>query len=712
MPEGRDGQVLVRVIACVPLWLTFDYLWPENLGEPELGVRVIVPFGHGKRLAIVSEVIETKQTEQESLKWACDRLDIHCLYNQAYQRWLDRASLYQLCPKGDMYELALSWASTDKHRRFRCLDAEKLGTFDQGLTLAFQTKRAITFSTISKYCDVQYLHWRLLTALDNGYIEEVITPIVMECIRKHQPLILREQQQCVVDEVINDQHKFFPTLLFGSTGSGKTEVYLQAAERLVLAGKQVLILVPEIGLTPMWMSRLRSRFEEVAIWHSGLTAREKISVRHRLSDVQVLLGTRSALFLPLDRLGLIVVDEEHDSSFKQQDGVAYSARDMSLLLAQELKVPVILGSATPSLESWRQVQEKNMSCFRLTERVFKHTRIDPEIVDMRGSSDVLSKQLLNRLKETHVRGEQAMLYLNRRGYAPALQCTACGHVPTCKACSLRLTLHRREGLLRCHACDHAQRVNRTCKSCGEQAYLPLGSGTERLETDLLKAMPDLKIARFDRDVIRNAKDLVAVLSQFESGEIDCLIGTQMLVKGHHFPNVTLVGVVNADLGMNMPDFRASERWWQQMTQVFGRTGRGEQAGHVVVQTWSPDAPWFEKLDESKAEEVLNEELSLRQITNFPPYGRWVRVVFSSLNQVKASQATFTFAQALETWDDVKVSGPMPCAMEKLAGRFRFELIIRDESRKRLPWQLLPLLQKMRVPSGVRRKVDVDPQDMM
>ena len=281
-----------------------------------------------------------------------------------------------------------------------------------------------------------------------------------------------------------------------------------------------------------------------------------------------------------------------------------------------------------------------------------------------------------------------------------------------RACSLRLTLHRKAGVLRCHACEYVERVRKSCADCGEVAYLPLGSGTERLEDDLRKALPTLKLARFDRDVIRHAGDLVEVLSQFERGDIDCLLGTQMLVKGHHFPNVTLVGVLNADLGLNMPDFRAAERWWQQMTQVFGRTGRGERAGQVVVQTWNPEAPWFGKLDESKAEDVLQEELQLREITHFPPYGRWVRIVFSAVNHEKAIVAGKDFAKQLQGWNDVKISGPMPCALERLAGRFRFELILRDASRKTLPWQLLPILQRMRVPSGVRRKVDVDPQDLM
>ncbi len=711
MTDNQHECLFIRAIVFAPLWGAFDYLWPSAMGEPKPGLRISVPFGAGKRVAVVAEIVND-QPPPPGLKQVIDRFDLKPLFNQSYQRWIERAIAYHLCPEAEMYELALSWAANDKQRRFRCLNKTELTSYDADLSKAFKTKRALSIATIAKHCSHDAIQWRVLQALERGILEEVIADPVQVDSAPSKHLELRKAQQQVVDQVIEQQHKFSPILLFGCTGSGKTEVYLQAAERLVKLGKQVLILVPEIGLTPMWMNRLACRFENVAIWHSGLSVADRIAVRHQLHNTQVLLGTRSALFLPMDKLGLIVIDEEHDTSFKQQDGIAYSARDMSLLLAQELKIPAILGSATPSLESWRQVQLGQMSCFRLTERVFKHTVITPEVVDMRGTTAVLSATLLQRLQETHAKGEQAMLYLNRRGYAPALQCTACGYVPTCRLCSLRLTLHRREGLLRCHACDHTQRISRTCNQCGEQAFLPLGSGTERLEDDLKAAIPGLRLARFDRDKIRKSSDLVAVLEQFEAGEIDCLVGTQMLVKGHHFPNVTLVGVVNADLGMNMPDFRASERWWQQMTQVFGRTGRGEQAGQVIVQTWNPEAPWFKRLDESKAESVLNDELSLRQITNFPPFARWIRIVFSAVKAEKSRQACSDFALSLQAWEDVKVSGPMPCALERLAGRFRFELIVRDESRKHLPWKLLPLLQRSRIPSGVRRKIDVDPQDMM
>ncbi|MDQ6989844.1 MAG: primosomal protein N' [Mariprofundaceae bacterium] len=697
-----------------PLWGCFDYIWHAKLGQPEVGLRILVPFGHGQRWAVVLEHdVFSDNPDVLVLKEVLDRCDITPAYDAARCRWLERAAAYYLCTQGEMWETALAWASSDGKRRFRCLEPAALLALDADLAACFRTKAALSLTTIRQRCAQSAVQWRVLQALQQDLLEETLLELTPATKTATQEKIqLRPSQQQAVEHILHNQQQFKPFLLFGCTGSGKTEVYLQAAQQLVAQGQQILILVPEIGLTPMWISRLQQRFSHISIWHSALSHREKIAMRLQLPQTQVLLGTRSALFLPLQNLGLIVVDEEHDTSFKQHDGVAYSARDMSLLLGQALKIPVVLGSATPSLESWRQVKTGKMACEVLRERVFDHGLVEPEIVDMRGNHALISDTLLTALKTCQERGEQSMLYLNRRGYAPALQCTACGDVPTCHACSLRLTLHRKAGQLRCHACNAVSRVRKNCGVCGEMAYLPLGSGTERLEDDLRAALPDLRIARFDRDVIRHTDDLQQVLADFEAGNIDCLLGTQMLVKGHHFPNVTLVGILNADLGLNMPDFRASERWWQQMTQVFGRTGRGAQKGKVVVQTWSPDAPWFGRLDDSKAESVLDDELSLRQMTQFPPFARWVRIVFSARDVTKASKAAIAFANMLRNWDEVKVSGPMPCALEKLAGRFRFELILRDASRLHLPWKLLPLLQQQRVPSGVRRKVDVDPQDMM
>lgn len=692
--------------------MVYTYRWVNELGTPLKGIRVRVPLGSGERSGVIQRVHQ--EPPSDTYKCVLDRLDLYPLYDDLQQRFLQRLAHYYLANEGQAWEMALAWAVDDK-RRFRYADKQALDHGDEVLALAFHSRAAISLQTIVKRC-ATYPQYRVLKALEAGYLEEHIQgrsqeSAVMEkasdCVHT---LLTKQSEAC--DQIIATGLNFRSFLLFGVTGSGKTEVYLRAAEQRVKEGGQILILVPEIGLTPMWLSRLSMRFKNLATWHSAMPHVERIAVRHDLENLDVLIGTRSALFLPLPRLSMIVVDEEHDSSFKQQDGVGYSARDMSLLLAQEKSIPVVLGSATPSLESWRQVKAASMTLLELPERVSGHAAIKPEIIDMRGNHAVLSEPFLQALKDTKAAGKQSIVFLNRRGYAPALQCTACGHVPECHACSIRLTLHRRAGQLRCHSCDYVRRVPRVCEHCGEDSLLPLGAGTEKIDELLSEHLPELCFARFDRDVVQSQKQLKQTLKQFAQGELDCLVGTQMLVKGHHFPNVTLVGVVNADLGLNLPDFRAGERWWQQMTQVVGRAGRGDCPGRVLIQTCNPDAPWLARVGDVQARAILDEEQELREALSFPPFGRWVRIVFSARDLHRAQKAADTLAEVLQQWDKVKVSGPLQCAMERVAGRFRVELLLRDATRKVLPWKLAPVLKAVAVPSGVRRRVDVDPQDMM
>lgn len=695
-----------------PLHTVYTYQWADALGTPLKGIRVRVPLGSGERIGVIQCVHQ--ESPSDSYKYVLDRLDIYPLYDDSQQRFLQRLTHYYLANEGRVWEMALAWA-VDGKRRFRYADKNVLSQVDDVLAQAFHSKAAISLQTIVKRCE-RHPQYRVLKALEAGCLEERVQDrsqesVVMEADSDCVHTLLPKQSEAC-DEIIAAGLNFRSFLLFGVTGSGKTEVYLRAAQQRVKEGGQVLILVPEIGLTPMWLSRLSSRFKRLATWHSAMPHVERIVVRHDLANLDVLIGTRSALFLPLPRLAMIVVDEEHDSSFKQQDGVGYSARDMSLLLAQEKNIPVVLGSATPSLESWRQVKTGSMTLLELPERVSGHAAIMPEIIDMRGNHTVLSEGFLQALKETKAAGKQSIVFLNRRGYAPALQCTACGHVPECHACSIRLTLHRRAGQLRCHSCDYKRRVPRVCDHCGEDSLLPLGAGTEKIDELLSENLPELKFARFDRDVVQSQAQLKQTLQQFAQGELDCLVGTQMLVKGHHFPNVTLVGVVNADLGLNLPDFRAGERWWQQMTQVVGRAGRGDSPGRVLIQTCNPDAPWLLRVGDVQARSILDEEQELREALSFPPFGRWVRIVFSARDLHRAQKSADILAEVLHQWDQVKVSGPMQCALERVAGRFRVELLLRDATRKVLPWKLTPILKAVTIPSGVRRRVDVDPQDMM
>ncbi len=698
-----------------PLPHPFTYAWPDALGEPVPGLRVRVPFGRRLRTGVI--LSEVRTSPPTDVKEVAECLDDVPLFDAQRQAWLERLRQYYLAAPGEVWELALGWAEALDARRYRCADRAALAAAYPLLATAFPTRAAANLQTLRRRLGQIPFRDMLQHAIGDGLIEAVGSEpsIAADQVQKAEPrpAVLTADQQRALAAVDEAHGLFRPMLLFGCTGSGKTEVYLRAIERIVAAGGQALILVPEIGLTPMWLRRLTDRFPHVAAWHSGLGRPERLRAVQALSNCQVLIGTRSALFLSLPRLQLIVVDEEHDSSFKQQEGVAYSARDMAVLLAQELGIPVVLGSATPSLESWRQASEGHYRLLELPQRIRPHAEPVPECVDLRGVDGVLSEPLLAALRQSMDSGHQAILYLNRRGYAPALQCAACGEVEACPHCSLRLTLHRRRKQLRCHACGFVRAVPKVCAHCGEAALVPLGAGTERLEESLHAALPELRFARFDSDTVTSPKRLAETLDRFAGGEIDCLIGTQMLVKGHHFPNVALVGVINADLGLGLPDFRAGERWWQQITQVIGRTGRGEAPGRVIIQTLNPEAPWLGRLGEHQAKMLLDEELALRGQLQYPPFSRWVRILFSAVHAGAAEESAERLAACVcRGLPEIAVTGPMPCAIERLGGRYRFELILRDDARRHLPWRLAPLLASLPVPAAVRRRIDVDPQDMM
>ncbi len=475
---------LVEIAVFAPLNKTFTYQWPEWLGEARPGMRVYVPFGRGRRSGVVWETTVTCADNTLEFKSVLDHIDAHPLYDGRRMQWLKRACRYYVAAPGECAETAFAWAGTEDKRRWHCADVVALALMDKELAQAFSHRKTLSTATLRKKLPATGLYHRLRQAVEAGHLAEVLSRNKKEGIKKATflseavPKQLFPAQQQALDK-INHISGFAPLLLFGCTGSGKTEVYLRAARQRVDAGEQVLILVPEIGLTPQWLARLTARFNRVAVWHSGLSDTMRLQVRRDLPDVEVLVGTRSALFLPLPRCSMIVVDEEHDTSFKQQDGMHYHARDMAVLLAQEMDIPVILGSATPSLESWRQARDGRYQLLELPERIAPHPAPAIETVDMRGVESALSEPMLALLRETKERGLQSILYLNRRGYAPALMCTACGNVPECQNCTFRLTLHRRKRQLRCHGCGFVRSVPLVCEHCGEDALLPLGEGTEK-----------------------------------------------------------------------------------------------------------------------------------------------------------------------------------------------------------------------------------------
>jgi primosomal protein N' (replication factor Y) len=513
-------------------------------------------------------------------------------------------------------------------------------------------------------------------------------------------------------------------LVHGVTGSGKTEVYLRAIAAAKRAQKGALVLVPEIALTPQLVHRFRARFGDgVAVLHSALSPRERLAMWRRLRDgsVDVAIGARSALFAPVRALGLVVVDEEHDPSFKQEEGVRYHARDMAILRAHRAGGVCVLGSATPSLESELLARGEKATKVRLESRARAQAMPKVEIVDLRriGAGPTgdrrITLPLYRALEETLASKEQAILFLNRRGFAPSVRCQACGEAAACPHCSVALTFHKRGGVvLRCHYCDYQTPMPAACPKCDARALELEGLGTEKLEDALGAAFPEARIARLDRDVA-SGKAIERVLDRVRSREIDVLVGTQMVTKGHDLPHVTLVGVVNADAALSIPDFRAAERAFQLLVQVAGRAGRGEAPGRVLVQTYDPAHAAIAFAQRHDVDGFLSRELLDRRELGYPPYSRVALVRVDALDEEVARLACARLAdRAREAAEPgVEVRGPAPAPLARLRNRYRFRVMLRSKDRAALRKALLAVESARRdVPRDVRASIDVDPVQLL
>ena len=542
------------------------------------------------------------------------------------------------------------------------------------------------------------------------------------------------------------------TLIDGITGSGKTEIYLRLFEKLVADGKQGLLLVPEIGLTPQLTGRAAARFcDRVAVYHSGLTDAQRHAqwLRMRRGEIDVVIGTRSALFAPLARLGAIVVDEEHDASFKQDDGVAYHGRDAAVMRAHIEGCPAVLGSATPSLESLENARKGKYRICRLTERPTGAPLPTVEIVDMRRDRrrpspgpdasegerrarelGALSPQLFDAIAEALARGEQVLLFAGRRGFAGSLQCDNCGEAVVCPNCDIALTPHRSQKAgrrgesaldLTCHYCDYAICPPAQCPICSIGELIPIGHGTERLEAEIADFFPNARIARLDSDSAASPKERRKILGDMRRGKIDILVGTQMVTKGHDFPGITLVGVVSADVSLHIPDFRAAERTFQLLTQVAGRAGRGAKAGRVIIQTRQPEHPSLVAAREHDPALFASGELEHRRELSYPPFSRVANLRFSSTREERAAAAAADAAKiatklqrAIAQHGSVSILGPAPAPFAKLRGRHRWQILIKASSSALLgkfAATIRPVLEKA-MPPAVRFSIDVDPTNML
>jgi primosomal protein N' (replication factor Y) len=522
-----------------------------------------------------------------------------------------------------------------------------------------------------------------------------------------------------------DSGKSKTLVLHGVTGSGKTEVYIRAIEHVVRFGRGAIVLVPEISLTPQTRGRFERRFRSVAVLHSQMTPAERHFQwqRIRSGEVQVVVGPRSAVFAPFPRLGLIILDEEHDASFKQDTQPRYHARKVAYARASSLGVPLVLGSATPSLESWHATTSGHAELISLPKRVNDFPMPDVQLVDlrMRGerTSGALTRPLINATQEVLSQKGQVMLLLNRRGFATTIQCPACGHVVACPDCDMPLTHHRDGGKAICHYCDYTIATPPWCPACRFDGIRYGGLGTQRLEVEVKARFPDACVARMDSDTMRRPGSHQRVLSAFRAGEVDILLGTQMIAKGLDFPNVLLVGVINADSALHFPDFRAAERTFQLVTQVAGRTGRGNRGGRVIVQTFSPEHPAIQAASRHDYEKFAHDEMNHRRKFNYPPLGSVGRIIVRGSDESETEAVAETMLSRLEAARsvlgcEVRILGPAPPPISKLRGKYRFHILLQSVEQRDLGETIRRATDNFKVAdkTDVQYVVDIDPMDML
>jgi len=729
----------VQVAIPVPMRQLFTYQVPNELQSPliKIGERIAVPFGSRKVIGIVLSIEDHCDIEAKKLKKISQRLNDNFHLSQSLVSFLQLSAHYYHHPIGDVFQQALP---------VNLRKIEKLSLtppmvwhsnkIDERLTAEInklEKKAAKQFSLYQLINNHQGMSWAELRTL--GYNKAQLNALVKKeliaefeqlneaftwqekLLNQEDKLQLSTEQAIIVSSINQSLAGFSCHLIDGVTGSGKTEVYLQTMEKVLANNKQVLVIVPEIGLTPQTLSRFEQRFNvPIALHHSALNDNERLTtwLNAQQGSAAIIIGTRSAIFMPLHRLGLIIIDEEHDSSLKQQDSFRYHGRDMAILRARQLNIPIVLGSATPSFETLQNALSGKYSYHQLHQRAGKSKKAQIALIDMNQQQVEfgLSGTLKHEIKATIARGEQVLLFLNRRGYAPAINCQECHWLADCQRCDKSYTLHQKQQLLICHHCGSQKRIPPQCPNCGSVRIAPLGQGTEQLEYRLEELFPYSGIVRIDRDSTRKKGELTKLLQEITDKKHQLLVGTQMLAKGHHFPDVTLVAVLDVDGALFSFDFRASEQMAQLLIQVAGRAGRASKPGKVLVQTNFPDHPLLQDLVHNGYHHFAHQALIERKQALLPPFS------FQALLRAEANYPSYPekFLRTLTEHPiaDCEFAGPVPAAMEKKAGKFRYHLIIQSKSRKHLHSAILQLLMKITTnewQKKVRWSLDVDPIDL-
>lgn len=769
-----------RIIVDVPLMQTdkpFSYAIPTELQEMiEPGMRVHVPFGKGNRL-VQGIVIERVDQEEEALKEIAELLDlepvltkeqlrladdmrhtvfsykISCLkamlpnlLNSSYDKiltnqegiqtkWstLSESQKVQALKDVKSGKLAVSYSAKSKENKKteKYLKANaKLATFEIGK--AAKKRAELKDYLLNQEASVRQKDLPFSSAIIKYFIENELvevtekelsrTAAVFEAVVPDKAKVLNHEQQLAFDAIVSSADK--PFLLEGITGSGKTEIYLQVIEHFLEKGQTAIMLVPEISLTPQMSNRFIARFgEKVAIMHSGLSDGEKYDEWRKIKEgrAQVVVGARSAIFAPLENIGVIIIDEEHETSYKQDSSPRYHARDIALLRAKYHHARLVLGSATPSLESRARAQRNVYHLLTLTHRANDKAFLpEVQIVDMRNNlsdkSANFSEILLQKIREKIERNEQVILMLNRRGYSSFVMCRECGFVVECPNCDISLTLHMDTKTLNCHYCGHQEGIPHVCPSCQSRKIRYYGSGTQKVQEELEKLLPEIRILRMDVDTTKTKNAHEKILKKFGRHEADVLLGTQMIAKGLDFPNVTLVGVINADTGLNLPDFRASERSFQLLMQVAGRAGRADKKGEVIIQTFNPGHYAVKLVAYQDYEAFYRQEMYYRQQLSYPPYYFTVQILVSHKDEDTVAKKAYEIASIIKASlsEKAKILGPTPKPIARTHNLYHYQILVKyrfEEQLEEVLNQVLDLTQK-RENKEVRVLIDSEPQSFV
>lgn len=748
--------MVARVTLDVAVRREFDYLVPEEL-EPSVheGTRVKVPFGPREVMGVVTAVLD--ESPHGNLREVIKTVGGQALVTPPILRLVRWIADYYCCAP----EIAMKAVLPDAVRKeeegwrerlyVRALpqhgEPPKLTKRQEDLWTIVEEWRELPLQELVRLAGTTSATIRKLE--DKGLVSiapqiSERDPYAKEHILPTQPLELNVQQATALESIVDSMERLAKRdddeakpvgdnvfLLHGVTGSGKTEVYLQAIAHALGQGKGAIVLVPEISLTPQTVERFKARFSQgpqqtlVAVLHSHLSAGERHDEWHKIRQgrARIVIGARSAVFAPVEPLGLVIVDEEHEHSYKQEEAPRYNARDLAVVRGQQEGAAVVLGSATPCMESYHNVQRKKYGLLSLTERVDNIQMPIVRVIDMRSAArkekgvGIFSPQLREAILQRLEKNEQVMLFLNRRGWSSSLQCPECGFVAECPNCSVSLTYHRAAQQLMCHICGHIEAAPKKCPEtkCGNVAIRFSGLGTEKVEAALEKGFPSARVKRMDSDTLKRKEDYRRILGDFRTGKIDILVGTQMIAKGLHFPNVTLVGIIHADLSLHIPDFRAGERTFQLLTQVAGRAGRGEVEGEVYVQSFTPFHPAIQYARRHDYIGFYDQEIEFRQQLNYPPVGRVALLTLRGRSEDRVKFVADHLRREMDTvakeLGEVVVAGPAPAPLLRAENFYRYQIMLRTSRMPQLSRKLSALRETFQIPEDLRLVIDIDPMSL-